>query len=67
MDDDGRQIALKMLEIAALRIIKMDDRDQEVIGLLRIVIRLLGNRASAEECRAMLAITGLRSAASAHC
>lgn len=66
MDDDGRQIALKMLEIAALPIIKMDDRDQEVIGLLRIVIRLLG-RVSAEECRAMLAITGLRSAARAHC
>ena len=67
MDDDGRQIALKMLEITALQIIKMDDRDQEVIGLLRIVIRLLGNRVSAEECPAMIAITGLRSAASAHC
>ena len=46
MDDDKRQVALKMLEIVARRIIEMDDREQEVIGWLPLIVRLLNNRLS---------------------
>lgn len=58
MDDDKRQVALKMLEIVARRIIEMDDREQEVIGWLPLIVRLLNNRLSAQECRAALEIMG---------